>query len=208
MKFVGFVGSPRKAGNTDLLVQQVLHGASSGGAETKVFYLNELNIKGCQGCNDCKTGDKCSLQDDMTPLYDELAEADGIVIGSPIYMSYVSGQTKIFLDRCYALLNPDFSTRLKKGKKAVLVLPQANPDGERYNQAIAGLSDILGVAGLEIEDVIIAAKVAEAGAVAQEEAVMRKAKDAGERLAKVIKMACLVKKPDVVSGPSKFKRKT
>ena len=54
MKIIGFVGSPRKNGNTDVLVQQVLRGASIAGAETKVFYLNELNIKGCQDCDYCK----------------------------------------------------------------------------------------------------------------------------------------------------------
>lgn len=108
MKVIGIVGSPRKNGNTDILVQQVLRGASTAGAETKIFYLNEMNIKGCQDCNNCKDNDHCAQQVDMTLLYDEISETDGIVIGSPIYMSNVSSQTKAFMDRCYALINQTF----------------------------------------------------------------------------------------------------
>jgi len=49
MKVVGFVGSPRRDGNTDVLVRKILQGAASQGAQTKVFYLNEMDFKGCQG---------------------------------------------------------------------------------------------------------------------------------------------------------------
>lgn len=124
MKVIGFVGSPRKNGNIDVLVQQVLQGASAAEAETKIFYLNELDFKGCQGCNFCKVNNRCGLQDDMTSLYDEIANAGAIVIGSPVYIGQVSGQTKLFLDRWYAFMNPDFSTRLEKGKKPPLSSPR------------------------------------------------------------------------------------
>ena len=55
MKVTGFVGSPRKNGNTDCLVQKMLEGASTKGAETQIVYLNDLNIKECQACMKCKT---------------------------------------------------------------------------------------------------------------------------------------------------------
>jgi len=206
VKVIGFVGSPRKDGNTDVLVQQVLNGVSAAGAETRIFYLNELNIKGCQGCNACKVNDKCALQDDMTALYDEIAEADGLVLGSPVYLSYLSGQTKCFLDRWYALLAADYTSKLKQGKKIVLVYAQANPDGELYRQSFASLSEFLNCCGIEVLDTLVAAGVGEAGAVTNDDAFMKNARETGERLVKVIKMAHVFKKPDAVSGPSKGKR--
>lgn len=184
MKVIGFVGSPRKNGNIDVLVQQVLQGASAAEAETKIFYLNELDFKGCQGCNFCKVNNRCGLQDDMTSLYDEIANAGAIVIGSPVYIGQVSGQTKLFLDRWYAFMNPDFSTRLEKGKKAALIFSQANPNAEHFGKSFASLVELLGLSGMEIQDTLVASGVREAGVVAGDKALMQKAQALGEQLVK------------------------
>ncbi len=184
MKVIGFVGSPRKNGNIDVLVQQVLQGASAAEAETKIFYLNELDFKGCQGCNFCKVNNRCGLQDDMTSLYDEIANAGAIVIGSPVYIGQVSGQTKLFLDRWYAFMNPDFSTRLEKGKKAALIFSQANPNAEHFGKSFASLAELLGLSGMEIQDTLVASGVREAGVVAGDKALMQKAQALGEQLVK------------------------
>jgi len=60
VKAIGIVGSPRKNGNVDTLVQAVLDGASESGYQTKKFYLNKMSYSGCQACNYCKVND--SLQ--------------------------------------------------------------------------------------------------------------------------------------------------
>jgi len=184
MKVIGFVGSPRKNGNTDLLVQQVLQGAVAAGAESKVFYLNDLNFRGCQGCGSCKVNDKCIQQDDMTALYEEINEADAIILGSPVYMWQISGQTKLFIDRLYAFISPDFSSRLKKGKQAVLIFSQGNPDSNLFRQSFASLGEILKLGGLELKDTLVASGVVEAGEVAKNEALMQKARALGEQLVK------------------------
>ena len=80
----GFVGSPRRGGNTGILVQKVLEGAASQGAETAISYLNELTIHGYQACNSCKEHARCRQEDDMTLLYEVLKRADGFALGSPI----------------------------------------------------------------------------------------------------------------------------
>lgn len=183
MKVIGFVGSPRKKGNTDILVQQVLHGANAVGAETKIFYLNELNYKGCQGCNYCKTNINCRIEDDMTYLYKEIAGADVIVIGSPVYMWQISGQTKLFLDRWYAFINSDYSVKLKKGKKAVLVFSQGEPDRECFRKSFDDLASLLNIAGIETQDILVAPGFTEAGAVAADKSIMRKAQTIGKQLA-------------------------
>jgi len=185
MKVIGIVGSPRKNGNTDILVQQVLKGASAAGAETKIFYLNELNFQGCQGCGTCKVNGRCRLQDDMTPMYNEMYVADAVVLGSPVYSWYVTGQTKLILDRCSAFLNPDFSSRLGKGKKAALVFSQGDPDRERFRRCFDDLVKMLVLVGLEIQDTLIASGVNEAGVVVNDEALMQKAQIIGEQLCEV-----------------------
>jgi multimeric flavodoxin WrbA len=128
MKTIGIIGSPRINGNTATLVKQTLESAAEAGAETELFYLNELEFKGCQGCGYCKIHDKCKLQDDLTKVLNEMVKADSIVMGSPIYFSQFTGQMRLFLDRCYSLINPDFSPRVALAKKqylsALMELPE------------------------------------------------------------------------------------
>lgn len=103
LKVLGIAGSPRRDGNTDHLLQQVIAGASSQGAETKTVTLSELNISPCRHCDGCiKTG-KCVVDDDMQWLHIDLREADHIVLASPIFFMGVTAQTKAMIDRCQAL---------------------------------------------------------------------------------------------------------
>jgi NAD(P)H-dependent FMN reductase len=122
LKVLGIAGSPRRDGNTDHLLQQVMAGASSQGTKTKTVVLSELNISPCRHCDGCiKTG-KCVVDDDMQWLHTDLREADRIVLASPIFFMGVTAQTKAMIDRCQALWVI----------KYVLKLPVAiNPDKER-----------------------------------------------------------------------------
>ncbi len=103
MKILGISGSPRRNGNTALLLERVLNGADSAGAETESVFLNELKIAPCQSCNACRTEDKCIIRDDMGPLYEKLISSDIITLASPIFFGSLSAQTKIMIDRCQAL---------------------------------------------------------------------------------------------------------
>ena len=97
---MGIVGSPRKGGNTDILVSRVLEGAKSKAAEVEKVHLQDLNIHPCQGAFSCEARKGCVLPDDMQSLYKKLHEADGIVIGTPVYVGNASGMLVNFLDRC------------------------------------------------------------------------------------------------------------
>jgi multimeric flavodoxin WrbA len=138
MKIVGFIGSPRTKGNTATIVNEVLRGALKASAETKVFNLNELGIHGCQACYKCQTPEgRCVQKDAMVPLYDEIYSADAVVIGTPIYMFQVTGQTKIFIDRLFAFLYQkdgkpgNFRNKLK-GKKTLTVFSHGQPDSSPF----------------------------------------------------------------------------
>jgi multimeric flavodoxin WrbA len=128
-KVCGIVGSPKKNGNVDLLVSQVLKGASSQGAKTQKIYLNDLRIKPCQSCGVDPYPKHCLFDDDMKVVYSALESCDAIVLGSPVYFDTVSAQTKLVIDRVNCLMpyveRPDgsfgFERRMKKRKAGVFV---------------------------------------------------------------------------------------
>lgn len=97
---MGIAGSARRRGNSATLMRTLLKGAARAGADTREVYLNGLTYKGCQGCEPCRGGGQCILEDDLTPILGELAAAEGWVLAAPIYYDCVSGQLKTFFDRC------------------------------------------------------------------------------------------------------------
>jgi NAD(P)H-dependent FMN reductase len=100
MKVIAFLGSPRKDGNTELLLKEAVRGIESAGLSIKTFRLNLMNIKPCQNCGGCDETGECIIDDDMTGLYQEIRTADRIILASPIFFFSVSAQTKILIDRC------------------------------------------------------------------------------------------------------------
>lgn len=106
-KLLAFVGSPRKGGNTDVLVDEAMDAFREAGGETEKISLNSLNIKPCQGCFACMPGDGldsvCIQRDDMTELYEKMFAADAIIWATPIYMWSPTAQMKTFLDRLFPL---------------------------------------------------------------------------------------------------------
>lgn len=104
MKVIAFNGSPRKSWNTAALLKNALDGAASAGAETKLVHLYDLKFRGCTSCFACKlvgskSLGKCATQDDLTPILAEAAEADALILGSPIYFAGVTGEMKSFMER-------------------------------------------------------------------------------------------------------------
>ena len=185
MKVIGIVGSPRKNGNTNAVVQKVLEGAAEAGAETRNFILNEMNYKGCQACNYCKAHDKCKLEDDLTEFLEELAAADAVVFGSPIYFAQFTGQMRLFLDRCYSLVNPDHTSRLPAGKKAVIVGAQGVPDPAFYKGVYEEFGgEISHFLGMDVKDILVAAGYQAPGEVKSDAEIMARAKSAGLNLLK------------------------
>jgi len=104
MKILGVVGSPRKGGNTEILMREVLHVAHDAGCETEMFRMSEKQVGPCDACAACFETGSCVVQDDMQELYSMLDSADGIIIGSPVYFGSVSAQTKAIMDRMFSLL--------------------------------------------------------------------------------------------------------
>lgn len=102
-RVLGIAGSPRRDGNTDLLLQKAVFGAETQGARTNVIVLSELNIAPCRHCDKCLETGKCVIEDDMQWLSQELREADYLILASPIFFMGLPAQTKTMIDRCQAL---------------------------------------------------------------------------------------------------------
>lgn len=104
MKVLAFNGSPRKEWNTAILLNKALKGAASKGAETELVHLYDLNYKGCISCFACKKKDgksygKCAVRDGLTPILSKIEEADGIILGSPVYFGTASAEMRAFMER-------------------------------------------------------------------------------------------------------------
>jgi multimeric flavodoxin WrbA len=102
-KILAIYGSPRRKGNTALLLNQAIQGAEEAGAVVEKILLQDLEISPCLELYGCKETGRCSLQDDFQKVYDQLQQCQGLMLASPIFFYTVSAQTKILMDRCQSL---------------------------------------------------------------------------------------------------------
>ncbi len=103
MRILGVVCSPRKGGNTEILVKEALEAAREAGSETELFMVADKNIAPCDACMTCEKLGVCKIKDDMQEMYQQLELADGVILGTPVYFINVSAQAKAIMDRTYAL---------------------------------------------------------------------------------------------------------
>ena len=100
IRTIAFCGSPRKKGNTELLLNETIRGVEDAGAPVQVFNLNSMKIKPCQDCSGCNETGTCIFRDEMDLIYDAIRTADRIILASPIFFFALSAQAKIMVDRC------------------------------------------------------------------------------------------------------------
>ena len=183
MKIVAVLGSPRPNGNSALMAQAFLETAREQGADTEVYLLNQMDIKGCQGCGQCKSeSEVCVVEDDLTPVYDAVRGADILVMASPVYFGDLSAQLKCFWDRTYAFVNPDFSSRLAPGKKSVMLLSQGAAAEEMFNDIHPRYERWLKMFGFAENYVVRAVGVQGAGEVKDKPEVLNQARNLARQL--------------------------
>ncbi len=102
MMVLGLAGGPRRGGNTDTLLNRVLEGAASCGAETDMIILNDMDITPCQHCDACLKKGECRIKDDMQGVYRLLEGADRIALASPVQFLGPTATAKAMIDRCQA----------------------------------------------------------------------------------------------------------
>jgi multimeric flavodoxin WrbA len=191
MLVYGIVGSPKKDGNVDLLVSEVLRGAGSQGAQTRKIFLNDLWIKPCQSCGVDPYPRYCLFDDDMKVVFHALESSDAIVLGSPVYFDTVSAQTKLMIDRSNCLMpfvqRPDgtsgFHRRIKKRNKGVFIAV-AGTDQE-FKTIQVTIKGFFNWANIELMEIITYPHDdSELGGVCNDKLTLGQAFEVGARIAK------------------------
>lgn len=187
MKVVGIAGSPRRGGNTQQLLAEVMRGAASKGADVKTITLSELDIAPCQHCNDCFDAGECKLNDDMQLVYRELAGADRIVLASPIHFMGVTAQTKAMIDRCQSLwarkyklnLPPLGDNRLRQG---LFVSVGGSRLANLFEPALATVKAFFASLDIDYAGKLVFSGIDDTGAITRHPDALKQAYLAGQRL--------------------------
>jgi multimeric flavodoxin WrbA len=103
VNILAIYGSPRRKGNTSLLLKNAVKGAIEAGAEVEEMILRDLKMSPCLEIYGCKETGRCVIQDDFQQVYDKLLLCQGLMLASPIFFYTVSAHTKILMDRCQSL---------------------------------------------------------------------------------------------------------
>jgi len=102
-KILAIYGSPRRQGNTTLLLNQAVQGALDAGAQVEKVVLRDLKMSPCLEIYGCKETGRCVIQDDFQGVSNQLLACHGLMLASPIFFYTVSAHTKILMDRCQSL---------------------------------------------------------------------------------------------------------
>lgn len=125
MDIVAIMGSPRKHGNTDMLLDEMIKGAEEKGHNVKKYYISDLEVHPCRACGVCMQGKDCVLDDGLTVTH-EIAKADGLIVSSPIYFGQMTGALKVLIDRFYGITH---NPLIPLSCKVVLIFTHLGPEG-------------------------------------------------------------------------------
>lgn len=180
-KVLGIMGSPRKRGNTHVLMDAVLAGARENGAATDLVLLGDLTIRECDGCLACWKGIPCPQGDDMNGLYPKIEESDVLVFGTPVYWYGPTALLKALVDRL-AYFNCPENRKKIAGKKAVIVMPLEETDPDSYAPVVTFFEKSFEYLQLEFAGRLIVPGVSKKGDVSNKTEYMRQAYELGRNL--------------------------
>ncbi|MEW6751110.1 MAG: flavodoxin family protein [Candidatus Latescibacterota bacterium] len=181
-RILGVVGSPRRGGNTHVLVEHVLQGARQAGAETEVLLLADLTVRECDGCHACWRGKPCSKRDDMAEVYPRIAASDAVVFGTPVYWYGPTALVKAFLDR-FVYFNCPEHRPLVRGRAAALAVPFEEEGLQTAELVVEMFARSLRYLEMRLVGQVLAPGVGEKGGVLRHAPVLEEAIELGRRLA-------------------------
>ena len=177
------LGSPRRTGNSSTLAARISRGAKSSGAKVETLFLQDLKISPCRACDTCQKHDSkgCATKDDMQEIYPKLIKADAWVIASPVYWFTMSAQTKIFIDRCYAL--PAYAKNPFAGKRIAIAMSYGDVDPVKSGcvNALRTFQDAFSYTKSKIVGMVYGSAM-KAGEIENNETLMREAEELGKQL--------------------------
>ena len=180
---LGIVGSPRKNGNTYILVSKILEGAKEQGATVEIIFLGELSIRQCDGCYACWHGSECSKRDDMNKIYQKINQADALVLGTPVYWYNVSALMKGFIDR-FVYYNCEQNRVKVKEKNVVLAIPFEDQTMETVIPVVQFFERSLQYLEMNLSDKVIAEGISKKGEISERKDLLEYAFLIGQKMVK------------------------
>ena len=191
LRLVGIFGSPRRDGNSDILLNSAIKGAESSGAGVEKIIIRDLKIAPCNSCGGCWEKGDCVINDDMQKIYPKLVDADGIIVASPIYFMGVSAQLKAFIDRCQAFWARKYVLHMpiREGgrvAKGFFIATAARDTGEGlFTGAVKTIKAFFHVLDTQYVGDILCAGLEEKGDAGKKQELLQQAFDAGKQLVKL-----------------------
>ena len=175
IRVLGVVGSPRRGGNTETLVDEVLRGAEEAGGRTEKAVLSEMDVRPCRACNACSRLGRCVIEDDMAGLLERMRASNVWVLGTPVYWWGPTAWMKAFIDRWYGV-----DRALFRGKGVVLAVSSGG--GPSYARlTVEMLESIIPYLGMRHLATLQAPGTSGPGSARRDSALMRRAWSTGRR---------------------------
>jgi multimeric flavodoxin WrbA len=193
-RVIGFSGSPRRKGNSDILLKTIMAGVGEEGVAVSHWNLTDIHFSGCVGCEKCRKTKVCTgLIDGMTPLYPELIGAKGLVLVCPTHNYNVTSWMKAFIDRLYCFYNFEndrprsWSSQLQnQGRKAVIAAICEQESDEDMGFTLEAMKKPLEALGYEITGELAVLKIFDKAKVKNDNEAIDSAKELGKRLANTL----------------------
>ncbi len=194
MEIITFAASPRKGGNTEILLDEVIVGLRQAGVKVKKFRTHELEISPCKGCGKCDTLGRCVIEDSFQELYDLLIECDGMVFSSPLYFMNVPSGGKALIDRCQVFWTAQerlkidlFGSRKRLG---LLISCSGKSFGYGKIPVFRGIEDTLTsvfkTLGMEMMESLLFTRIDSKGAIARVPSALETARITGRKMAELL----------------------
>ena len=181
-RIVALAGSPRRHGNTEILLDEAM--AAAGAKQADKIVLRELEIRGCRACDACKYG-PCLLDDDMQQLYPKLDAADVLLVASPVFFLGLSSQLKAVIDRCQLFWNRKQqagATPTRPGRRGAFIAVGATR-GDRLFQGCQQTMRIwFDALNVEYREELLVRVVDACGAIRDHPDAMARARELGEAI--------------------------
>jgi multimeric flavodoxin WrbA len=188
LKVLGIAASPRRGGNTDLLLTEVLRGAESAGATVATIVLKDLQITPCQHCDACLAAGRCRIDDDMQMVYLELEAADRVVIASPVQFMGPTAELKAMIDRCQAMWARKYVLKLpplgdRRERKGLFISVGGRQAADMFEPSLVIVKTFFRVLDISYAGALLFSGIDEKGAIAGHPEALSQAFQAGEKLA-------------------------
>ena len=188
IRIAAVFGSPRRKGNTSILLQQAVAGARAQGAAVEEIVLRDLNMSPCLEIYGCRQAGRCVIKDDFARIEALLSRIDGLMLASPIFFYTVSAHTKILMDRCNSLwVKKYWIDKRPFGQKNYprqgLFISVGSTKGKRlFEGALLSVRYFMDALDMELTDTLLCRGIEQEGQVNETPPLLRAAYQAGENL--------------------------